>query len=204
MKRRRFFQAMAATPAIPALLGQQPVMQPGPPPLQAPQDPRAAAAPAKLDTAIPDDAASMTPRFFTADQFAALRKLSQTILPPIKNAPGALEANAPEFLDFYIGDSSKERQTLYKTGLDTLNIQARQHFNKAFAELEAAQVDKILEPLRKPWAYDPPADPFERFLQAAKADIRTATMNSREYSAAASSGGSRRFGGAGLYWYPLD
>ena len=204
MKRRRFFQAMAVAPAVPALLGQQPVMQPGAPPLQAPQNPNPAAAPAKLDTAIPDDAATMKPHFFTADQFAALRKLSEVIMPPIRNAPGALEANAPEFLDFYLGESSKERQTLYKAGLDTLNKQAKQRFTKSFADLDAAQANQILEPLRKPWAYDPPTDPFERFLQAAKADIRTATMNSRQYSAAASAGGSRRFGGAGLYWYPLD
>lgn len=146
----------------------------------------------------------MVPRFFTAGEFAALRKLSETILPPLKGAPGALEAHAPEFLDFYLSESPKDRQQLYKTGLDTLNKNAKQHFDKAFADLDASQAGKILEPLRKPWAYDPPTDPFERFLQAAKADIRLATTNSREYSAAAASGGSRRFGGAGLYWYPLD
>jgi len=62
----------------------------------------------------------------------------------------------------------------------------------------------LLAPLRAAWTYDPPADPFARFLREAKQDIRTATMNSREWVTAAASAGGRRGGGVGLYWYPLD
>jgi hypothetical protein len=59
--------------------------------------------------------------------------------------------------------------------------------------------------LRAPWTYEPPADPLARFLQAAKADVRTATVNSREFNmAGAAQGGGRRFGAQGLYWLPLD
>ncbi len=66
------------------------------------------------------------------------------------------------------------------------------------------QANELLSPLRAPWTFDPPADSLTHFLQTAKGDVRTATMNSREFVAAGASGGRRGFGGQGLYWYPLD
>lgn len=157
-----------------------------------------------LTPSIPDDVAETTPRFFTAAQFAALRKLSDIMMPPMKNAPGALTAGAPEFLDFLIGHSPKDRQQVYQAGLDALNAQSQKQFRVPFANVDATQAATLLAPLHAPWTYDPPSDPIARFLREAKVDIRTATTNSREYSAAAASGPGRRFGGGGLYWYPLD
>lgn len=145
----------------------------------------------------------MTPRFFTAPQLAALRKLSDILMPPLNNLPGALDANAAEFLDFLIGQSSAERKQLYRNGLNTLNAQALRQFKKPFAEVDGAQADTLLAPLKQPWTYDPPTDLFARFLREAKQDVRNATMNSREYNTAGSAGG-RRGGGVGQYWYPLD
>jgi hypothetical protein len=143
----------------------------------------------------------MTPRFFNAQQFAALRKLSVVLLPAIGGMPGALEAGAPEFLDFLIGASPADRQQLYKAGLDALNAQARKLHNKAFADVDEAQAALLLAPLRQPWTYEPPADQLARFLREAKQDVRTATMNSCEYATSGSTGG-RRGGGIGQYWYP--
>jgi hypothetical protein len=181
------------------LIAQQP--PPGP---ATPVQPPAATAP-KLETAIIDDAGETVVHFFTAPQLSALRKLGTIILPSINGAPGATEARAAEFLDFLIGQSLDEKQKLYRAGLDTLNAQATKKFNKAFAELDGSQADSLLTPLRAAWTFDPPADPFARFLREVKQDIRTATMNSREYVAGAgSTGGGRRGGGVGLYWYPID
>jgi hypothetical protein len=201
MKRRRFVQAFVTAPAL--LAQQQP-----PPPGVAPQP--AAAQPVeppasqiKIEIAAPDAASEPMPHFFTARQFAALRKLSDILMPAANGAPGALDAKAPEFLDFLIGHSPADHQHTYRAGLDALNAQANQRFKKAFAELDAADADAVLSPLREPWTYDPPADPLARFLREAKQDVRTATVNSREYSAHAPATG-RRFGGNGLYWYPLD
>ncbi len=150
-----------------------------------------------------DGAAETTPRFFNTQQFAALRKLSDILMPLINGMPGAIEARAPEFLDFLIGASPADRQQLYKDGLDALNAQARKRFKKSFAEVEESQAGDLLAPLRQPWTSEPPADPLARFLQAAKQDVRTATVNSREYSLAGSSGG-RRGGGLGQYWYTIE
>ncbi len=40
--------------------------------------------PPTLDTSVADAAADMMPRFFTAQQFAALRKFSDILMPPMR------------------------------------------------------------------------------------------------------------------------
>src|SRR5690348_4328416 len=109
MKRRRFFQTLATAPAISALVAQQ-----RPAGTELPH----------LETAEADAAAEILPRFFSAQQMAALRKLSDVIMPAMNGAPGALDAKAPEFLDFLIGDSPRDRQELYRAGLEALNAQS--------------------------------------------------------------------------------
>ncbi|MFN0123598.1 MAG: gluconate 2-dehydrogenase subunit 3 family protein, partial [Blastocatellia bacterium] len=104
---------------------------------------------------------------------------------------------------FLVGKSPADRKQIYLTGLDILNANARKRFNKAFAEVDDKQAGELLAPLREPWTYNPPSDPLTRFLRDAKADIRNATVNSREYSTAGSAG-SRRGGGVGQYWFPID
>lgn len=193
MKRRRFIQTVAAAPAI-AIPAAAPAAQP------AAQRPQAEAP--KFELSSLDAVGETTTRFFSAVQLASLRKLSDILMPAMNGMPGAVEAGAPEFLDFLIGASAADRKQLYKNGLDTLNTQAQKKFSKAFADLNETQANELLAPLRKPWTYNPPTDPFERFLREVKADVRTATINSREYSTAGSAG--RRGGGMGQYWYPID
>ncbi|MDX2029327.1 MAG: gluconate 2-dehydrogenase subunit 3 family protein [Blastocatellia bacterium] len=201
MKRRRFVQTLAAAPAaaLPAT-GELRAAQPGG--AEARQARQAEDAP-KLEVVVADAAAAGVARFFTAPQFAALRRLSEILMPPLKGMPGALEAEAPEFLDFLIGASPAERQQIYRIGLDALNAQAMRRYKKPFAEVDEAQAVALLAPLRQPWTYNPPADPLARFLRDAKQDVRAATMNSRVYVAAGSTGG-RRGGGMGQYWLPID
>jgi hypothetical protein len=199
MKRRGFVKVLAAAPAVPAVLAQQTT-----PPAPAPQTPPPAAEAPKLELAIPDDVAEMQPKFFTAPQYSALRKLAEILMPRIGDTPGAIEAGAPEFLDFLISQSPKERQQLYRQGLEALNSEATKRFNMPVAETTSEQQAALLQPLRRQWTYDPPTDPLARFLWAAKQDVRTATVNSREYTLASASGGGRRGTGVGLYWYPLD
>jgi hypothetical protein len=153
---------------------------------------------------VHDDVGDMQPRFFSAAQFAALRRLSEILVPAGDESPGALEARAPEFLDWLLSQSPQDRQQLYRVGLDQLNTQAKKRFSRNFAEVDARQAAELLAPLRESWTLDPPADPLARFLREAKHDVRTATMNSREYTAAAASRGRRGSAGLGLYWLPLD
>jgi hypothetical protein len=209
MKRRRFFQAVVAAPALPVLAPQPAAVTPQatptpPPPSQTPPPAPGAEELPKIETTGADAVGNTVTRFFNPQQFAALRKLSEILMPPVNGAPGALEAGAPEFLDFLIGESPAERQQVYRAGLDALNSAAKKQFKKAFSEVDAEQANTLLAPLRQPWSYDPPSDPLARFLMAAKADVRTATVNSREWAAVASAGGGRRGAGVGLYWYPIE
>jgi hypothetical protein len=193
MKRRKFFQTLAAAPAAGALLGQA-------------QQPAGAAGGEypKLETVSADTAGELFPHFFDGQQLASLRRLGDILQPSINGVPGALAAKAPEFLDFLLSESPAERQELYRGGLDALNAAAKQRFHKSFAEVDGSQAAELMAPLRAPWTFDPPAEPLARFLRAAKQDMATATFNSREYNTAgAASGGGRRFGAQGQYWLPL-
>jgi len=197
MKRRRFFKTIAALPAVPALIAETP-------PPQAPAG-GGSNIPAFPQTSV-DLVADTVPRFFTADQYAALRRLSALFMPPLDGNPGAIECEAPEFLDFLIGAELPDRQKLYRSGLDMLNATAKKKFKKSFADLDDADADAIVRPLLKPvaWEYDPPKDPSEHFIAQARRDIRAATQNSREWATAGASSGRRRFGGAGVYLMPID
>jgi len=189
IKRRRFLQAITTASAAPAVIAQQRATPPVP----------------KLETASPDAVGETVHRFFTEPQFAALRKLGEILQPAQGKTPGAIESGAPEFLDFLIGASPADRKKVYRSGLDLLNAAARRKYAKSFAELNAEQAGAVLKPLLVAWVYDAPStDPLIQFICEAREDLRTATVNSREYAEAGAASGSRRRGGnTGLYFHPI-
>jgi Gluconate 2-dehydrogenase subunit 3 len=199
-------QALAAAPAAPVILAQQATAPQNP---ATPQPPagrgRGAGGPETLEVTPPDSVAAPVQRFFTASQFAALRRISGLIEPGLRGSLGALDCNVPEFLDFLIGVSPADRQQLYRNGLDALNQQASKQFSKPFAEIDDAQAHTILQPLlvAVPWVYDPPQDPLKQFVFAVRQDVPTATRNSPEFAAAVATSG-RRGGGVGQVWNPID
>ena len=188
---------MAAAPAVPAALVLEQATQA--------QTPAARPAGQPIANGKRDAVGEPVAHFFTAPQLAALRRLSDLLMPPMKGEPGALDAGVPEFLDFLIGQSPADRKQLYRSGLDMLNAHAAKQFGKPFAELYAKQADAIVRPLLVlvPWSFELPKEPGARFLAAAHDDIRTATRNSREVSAAAVAAGRRPLG-AQLYFLPVD
>jgi hypothetical protein len=161
----------------------------------------------KLSLVQPDTAAEITLGFFSPTEFAALSKLAEMLMPPIKNQPGAMEAHAPEFLDFLISRSPAPTQKLYCRGLDGLNASAEKHFHKAFADLDAKQADSIIRPLlvARAWDREEPKDAMQHFMTQAHQDLRTATTNSAEWAASSSASGRGRFNsGRRQYWKPID
>lgn len=213
MKRRNFVQSLLAAPAIPgALAAGQAAAEaaPAPPPKkQSRSFWRGPTNVPHLPVTAPDLAAEPAPHYFTETQFATLRKLGEILQPPLKGNPGALDAKAPEFLDFLISASPADRQELYLTGLDQLEIKAVDTFQKPFAELDEAQAAAILKPLlvARDWPRDFPAAPLEHFVARVQEDLRTATMNSREWAEAMEKSGhlfTRGFRTSGYYWAPID
>jgi len=133
MQRRDFVKAIvAATVAAKAATAQQPVALP-------PAAPKAPAPepwmrglletkPLAMTPIVPDAVAQTSTHFFTETQTATLRHLSELLQPPYKTYPGAVEAGAPDFLDFLIGVSPADRQQMYQSGLDRLESEAHQRF----------------------------------------------------------------------------
>ena len=118
MKRRRAIQTLATAAVATPLLAQRAVEE----------------AP-KLETAVADAGAAPVARFFSTAEFAVLRRLSELLMPADKGNPSALEAGAPEFLDFLIAQSPSERQSLYREGLDRLESDARRRYFTPFEEI---------------------------------------------------------------------
>jgi gluconate 2-dehydrogenase subunit 3-like protein len=77
-----------------------------------------------MQAAAAASAAEPVAEFFTEHELAALRRLSETIMPAVDGTPCALEAGAPEFLDFLIAQSPAERQQLHQSGLGPPNLLA--------------------------------------------------------------------------------
>ena len=212
MQRRDFVKAMmAATVTAKAAIGQE-AAAPVKPPAPATPAPGPvpwtrglnSAKPLPMTPLVPDAVAETTTQYFSDTQMATLRHLCEIMMPPSNGYPGATQAGAPEFLDFLIGVSPEDRQQNYKSGLDRLEAEAKQHFGKSFAELQPAQADQLIRPWLRNWMYDhPPAEPYEHFINIAHSDIRTATINSLEWSEAATAKGLHT-PETDLYWYPVD
>jgi hypothetical protein len=220
MRRREFVKAMlAASVSARTMMGQQapasvaPSVPPPIPPHAAPPPAPGPlpwmrglleAKPLPMTPLVPDAVAHTKTYFFTQQQLATLRQLCEVLMPPLKNAPGALDAGAPEFLDFLISVSPANRQKLYVDGLNRLDTEARQQFGIPFAAVNPQQADALIRPWLRTWMTDhPPSEPYEQFMNLAHSDIRTATINSKPWTDALPPDDERRME-EGMYWYPVD
>jgi hypothetical protein len=151
----------------------------------------------------PDAVAKSAPRFFGGPQFASFARLGDVLMPAAENEPGALDARAPEFLDFLLSESPAELQVLYRNGVHELDARSTRALKRPFVKLTAAEAAPILAPLSEPLTYQGPTEPFAQFLQAAKVAFWQATRNSREW-AEAQSGLRRGAAGVNTYWLPIE
>jgi gluconate 2-dehydrogenase gamma chain len=77
--------------------------------------------------------AHYSPRFFSPDEYAAIERLTEIIIPS-DGTPGAREAGVAEFVDFMVwSDPSMQYQMRY--GLTWLNAHAREQHGRPFGEL---------------------------------------------------------------------
>lgn len=110
-----------------------------------------------------------TPRFFNAGQYGSLNALADTLLPDDDDAPGAVQAQVPWFIDtnlFYT--ASLLRQT-WTDGLRTLDEEALRSFGKPFVNLPPGQRIGILERLAQ--NETKPQTEGERFFVFAKRQV---------------------------------
>ena len=208
MKRRDFLQSVVTVPAGAALLeGTSSAVLPAPPDAaataaQAPPAPAAASQGAVLDTVRPETVAALTPRYLSRVQFATLRRLADLLFPAMPPNPGAIDAQAPQFIDNYLAVCAGDRQRLYRDGLDDLDKQSASRFMKPFADLTTAEADAIVKPLFKVRGPTMSVVDLGPFINRVHQDVRTVTMNSPQWAAAQAAAGNPvpRL----LYWRDVD
>jgi hypothetical protein len=205
MLRRDFVRAVAAVSLAPKLLwSQQTASSALPPPAPVPWTLGLNPKTPLPVTDVADGIAETEVRFFNPLQMQTFTRLCDTLLPPIGNKPGALQADTPRFLDFLIESSPDERKHLYTGGLDWLERESQSRYKLPFASLSAAQIDALIKPWLRTWMNDhPPTEPHADFINIAHEDILTATMNSKPWNDAGLAAPQDWVAG-GLYWSPIE
>jgi hypothetical protein len=84
------------------------------------------------------------PKFFDPHQWQTLRKLCELIIPPDEKSGGAIEANAPEFIDLLTSENP-EFQTELGGGLRWLDAYCRKHYAEPFLDCSPARQKAMLD-----------------------------------------------------------
>jgi hypothetical protein len=84
------------------------------------------------------------PKFFSPHQYATLRQLCQTIIPPDENSGGAVEAGAPEFIDLLTSENT-DYQTTLGGGLMWLDSTCTDRYGKVYLDCAPQQQKEILD-----------------------------------------------------------
>jgi hypothetical protein len=215
IERRALLRCLAVSPVAATVLSSgasaQAPVPPGAAPAAAQAAPAASPVPAGLTAATSEAGGAMPLHgFFTAAQFATLKAMGGLLVPPLGGMPGAIEAQAPEFLDYYAGISLTapvgrgEMKNTYRKGLDDIDARARRQFGKAFADLSQTQMDSILRPLLVATSGGTRSTvrPQSSFVSEAFEALRQATVNSPQWGDALRSQKQRV--AAPVYWLKID
>jgi gluconate 2-dehydrogenase gamma chain len=112
-------------------------------------------------------AAAYKPRFFTADEYALLDALCETIIPADAEGGGAHDAGVAFYIDTRILHSEESRQEFWRGGLAELNQRNRRETGEKFADLNEAARYKLLAALLE--NERSPRTALERFAVQVKA-----------------------------------
>ena len=205
MRRRDFVCGVLAVGAAPKLLlSQQAATSAPPPPAPIPWLLGLNSKTPVPEVEIGDEIATAELRFFTPQQMATLTRLSEVLMPPMGEKPGAVQARTPMFLDFLIGSSPEERKQVYVEGLGWLDNASKSKFGTEFDKLTDAQAAEFLQPWLRTWMSDhPPTEQHADFINIAHDDIRTATINSKAWFVVPEVGAEPRTTEE-LYWSPIE
>jgi len=89
------------------------------------------------------------PRFFTAHEYATVRKLADMILPADDRSGSASEAGVPEFIDFMMIDRP-DGQLPMRGGLAWMDLEATERFGERLIHCTEAECEELLDDLAWP------------------------------------------------------
>jgi hypothetical protein len=91
------------------------------------------------------------PKFFTADEWQAVRILVDMIIPRDERSGSATDAGVPEFMDFLMTDTTDDerwresRRTAMRGGLAWMDAACRRRFGKRFVECAEGERTALLD-----------------------------------------------------------
>lgn len=89
-------------------------------------------------------AGKYAPKYFSAQQYALLTNLCDTIIPKDEKSAGAVEAGAPEFIDLLTSEN-EEFQLILGGGLMWLDLACTDRYSAAFLDCKPEQRKEILD-----------------------------------------------------------
>lgn len=84
------------------------------------------------------------PKFFTEHQYKTLRALCDAIIPPDQESGGALEANAPEFIDL-LSSENKDLQLQLGGGIMWLDSTCMERYGRTYLLCASGQRTEMLD-----------------------------------------------------------
>lgn len=101
--------------------------------------------PGLLLPACRSETVSGAPLFFTAEEWALLEQIAETILPTTPDSPGAKAAGIGSFMDRYVADClTAEAQQQLRNGLVLLDEQCSAEHQAPFLQLSPDQQHEVL------------------------------------------------------------
>lgn len=110
---------------------------------------------------------SLTPRFFTREEFAIVDELTELIIPADDHSPGARAAQVATYIDFRLSESLDEQpKTFWRNGLKLVDSLSQEMHGKPFLQSSAEQRVALLTRMSE--NEGKPSKPEERFFRELK------------------------------------
>jgi len=174
IKRRQVLQLLGATPAV--ALTWAPGAQAG----QAP--PAAAGAAGQKPGAKPAARGASKLKFFTPSEYATVVMLSGIVIPKDERSGSAIDAGAPEFIDYTLGVTLADQQapqTAIRGGLAWLEHECQRRFQQPFTKCTDAQRTEILDEIAWPKKAKPAMSHGVRFFTVFRDMVASAFWSSK-------------------------
>jgi len=115
---------------------------------------------------LPLDLAGYRPRFFSVQEYEALKQLCDLIMPSDDASPRASEAGVPVYIDSLLFYSKPEFQQIWRTGLEQVQAVAHTRFDQPFHECQTEEQEQIVNDMAA--NEEDPQTPLQTFFRPLK------------------------------------